>query len=84
MWMWITLSVSAISICISIVIIIHLCTRCKHKWEKIVDKEFDSPFKTAGLMKMSQYADDDLLKRTSIIILVCQACGTINKTITRI
>ncbi len=80
MWTPITIAV----ICIFVFAIINQFRKCNHQWDKVVDKEYESPIANAGLKSLNNCRDSDILKRTSIIILVCTECGTVNKTITRV
>lgn len=60
---------------------------CNHKWVVVVNKELDSAYEQ--LTKQGENFDSlfgatwgiDLFRKIGLIIMVCEECGEINKTI---
>lgn len=59
---------------------------CKHNWELLVKESHESPLirlKKSGFYKVKGLYEDAAFG-TSIIILKCDKCGSIDKTVTKI
>lgn len=61
--------------------------RCQHKWKLVVNKELDSAYEQLakqGETLVTLHANSlgvDVFRKTGIMIMVCECCGEVNKTI---
>lgn len=58
--------------------------RCNHHWTVRVDKFFESNVErlsNLGATRFQYFGDD--IKATHVVIMVCNKCGKVNKTVTR-
>lgn len=58
---------------------------CKHKWEKLVEERIVSPLREAltrgGTIKGFDPSD---LQDTYILVLACEKCGKLDKTVEKV
>lgn len=58
--------------------------RCEHEWDLVVDKVLKSGYEQlAGKTERFTYDPTNFFLTTSITILKCTECGTLDKTIVR-
>ena len=56
---------------------------CKHKWSVLVEKLLPSAISSHPGIKVERCSADLLLK-THVVILACEKCGKIDKTVEKI
>ena len=59
---------------------------CKHKWSLVVDETLPSPMSELGKLgyvKKFKGGDCTLLKKTHIVVMSCDKCGKVFKSVER-
>ena len=57
---------------------------CKHEWKVMVEKLTESKAELSVRLKMEGKLGAGIFNRKSIIIMACQKCGKVDKTVTEV